>query len=51
MSTMYSPLNEDFMFEEMRQRTEALRRQRQDRSDIAARAGRRWWRRTAHRAG
>ena len=49
MSTMYSPLNEDYMFEEMKTRTDAMRRPR--REDIAARAGRRWWRRTAHRAG
>lgn len=46
---MYSPLNEEFMFEEMKQRADAIRRPR--REEIAARTGRRWWRRTAHRAG
>ena len=46
---MYSPLNEEFMFEEMKNRTDAIRRPA--RQDIAARTGRRWWRRTAHRAG
>jgi hypothetical protein len=49
MSQMYSPLNEDFMFEEMKTRTDVMRRARKE--DIAARAGRRWWRRAAHRAG
>jgi hypothetical protein len=49
MSTMYSPLNEDYMFEEMKNRTDGMRRPH--REDIAARAGRRWWRRAAHRAG
>ena len=50
---MYSPLNEDYMFQEMKNRTDGLRRPR--RQDAAARAGRRWWRRavsqSAHRAG
>ena len=46
---MYSPLNEDFMFEEMKNRKESLLRPH--RENVAARAGRRWWRRTAHRAG
>jgi hypothetical protein len=49
MTMMYSPLNEEFMFEEMKQRADAIRRPR--REEIAARTGRRWWRRTAHRAG
>ena len=49
MSQMYSPLNEDYMFQEMKNRTDSLRRPH--REDIAARAGRRWWRRAAHRAG
>ena len=49
MSTMYSPLNEDYMFQEMKNRTESLLRPH--REDIAARAGRRFWRRAAHRAG
>jgi hypothetical protein len=53
MSTMYSPLNEDFMFQEMKERTDSLRRP--VRADIAVRAGRRWWRRShqqsARRAG
>ena len=49
MSTMYSPLNEDFMFEEMKTRGNAIRQPH--REDIAVRAGRRWWRRTTHRAG
>jgi hypothetical protein len=49
MTVMYSPLNEDFMFEEMKNRKESLLRPHRD--DIAVRAGRRWWRRTAHRAG
>jgi hypothetical protein len=48
MSTMYSPLNEDYMFEEMKNRREAMHRPL--REDIAARAGRRWWRRATHRA-
>jgi hypothetical protein len=43
---MYSPLNEDFMFQEMKNRADALRAP--IREDIAARAGRRWWRRAAH---
>lgn len=50
---MYSPLNEDYMFQEMKKRTDELIRPR--RADAAARAGRRWWRRagnqSAHRAG
>ncbi len=50
---MYSPLNEDYMFEEMKNRTDRLRRPY--RKDVAARAGRRWWRRavsqSGHRAG
>ena len=46
---MYSPLNEDFMFEEMKTRTDGMRRVRKE--DVAARAGRRFWRRAAHRAG
>jgi hypothetical protein len=46
---MYSPLNEDLMFQEMKNRTESLIRPR--REDIAVRAGRRWWRRATHRAG
>jgi len=46
---MYSPLNEDFMFEEMKTRGNAIRQPH--REDIAVRAGRRWWRRTTHRAG
>ena len=46
---MYSPLNEDFMFEEMKNRTDGMIR-RARKEDIAARAGRRWWRRAAHRA-
>lgn len=46
---MYSPLNEDLMFQEMKNRTERLVRPQQE--DIASRAGRRWWRRTSHRAG
>ena len=41
---MYSPLNEDFMFQEIKNRKEELSRPR--REDIAARVGRRWWRRT-----
>jgi hypothetical protein len=49
MTMMYSPLNEDFMFEEMKNRKESLLRPY--REDAAARAGRRWWRRTSHRAG
>ena len=49
MSTMYSPLNEDYMFQEMKNRTESLLRPH--RQDVAARAGRRWWRRATHRAG
>jgi hypothetical protein len=50
MSTMYSPLNEDYMFQEMKNRTESLLRP-VHREDVAARAGRRWWRRATHRAG
>ena len=46
---MYSPLNEDLMFQEMKDRTERLLRPQG--GDIAARAGRRWWRRATHRAG
>ena len=46
---MYSPLNEELMFQEMKNRADAIRRP--SRQDLAARAGRRWWRRTAHRAG
>ncbi len=46
---MYSPLNEDLMFQEMKNRSERLTRPYRD--DIAARAGRRWWRRATHRAG
>jgi hypothetical protein len=46
---MYNSLNEDFMFQEMKTRRDALRRP--TREDIAARAGRRWWRRATHRAG
>lgn len=46
---MYSPLNEDLMFQEMQNRKERLLRPQ--REDIAARAGRRWWRRATHRAG
>ena len=46
---MYSPLNEDYMFEEMKHRTDSLRRPR--REDIAARAGRRWWRRAGNQSG
>ena len=50
---MYSPLNEDYMFQEMKNRTDSLIRPH--RADIAARAGRRWWRRavkeSGHRAG
>lgn len=50
---MYSPLNEDYMFQEMRDRTTNLTRSRKP--EVAARAGRRWWRRGAdtgqHRAG
>jgi hypothetical protein len=49
MSHMYSPLNEDFLLQDMRNRREALIRPLRD--DAAARAGRRWWRRSAHRAG
>jgi hypothetical protein len=53
MSTMYSPLNEDLMFQEMKNRADRLIRPQQE--DIAARAGRRWWRRSSrhsgHRAG
>jgi hypothetical protein len=49
MTMMYSPLNEEYLFQEMKDRTDSLRRPR--REDIAARAGRRWWRRSAHRAG
>ncbi len=45
---MYSPLNEDYMFEEMKNRRDAL--SRPSREDIAARAGRRWWRRATHHA-
>ena len=47
---MYSPLNEEFMFDVMKQRADALRRP-YNREDAAARAGRRWWRRTAHQSG
>lgn len=47
---MYSPLNEDFMFQEMKTRTDAMVRRARTK-DVAARAGRRWWRRAAHRAG
>jgi hypothetical protein len=49
MSTMYSPLNEDYMFEEMKNRRDGMRRP--VRQDIAARAGRRWWRRTVNKSG
>ena len=46
---MYNPLNEDFMFQEMKTRTDACASARTE--DVAARAGRRWWRAAAHRAG
>ncbi len=46
---MYSPLNEDFMFQEMKNRTDAMRKPHRD--EVASRAGRRFWRRTTRRAG
>ena len=49
MSTMYSPLNEDYMFQEMKNRRDSLLRPH--REELAARAGRRWWRRASHSAG
>jgi hypothetical protein len=50
MNMMYSPLQQEYMLSEMkRRRAEAISRPRRD--EIAARTGRRWWRRTAHSAG
>ena len=45
---MYNALNEDYMFQEIKDRTEPVRAARQQ---AAARAGRRWWRKASHRAG
>lgn len=45
---MYSPLNEDLMFQDMADRRRELSAAR---GRAASRAGRRWWRHTAHRAG
>jgi hypothetical protein len=44
---MYGPLNEELMFEEMKNRKAILTRPY--REEIAAKAGRRWWRRAVHR--
>jgi hypothetical protein len=48
MNEMYNGLNEDYMFQEMKDRTQNMRAARQQ---VAARAGRRWWRKASHRAG
>ena len=45
---MYSPLNEYLVLQQNRDRTKDV--VRHNREDIAVRAGRRWWRRAAHRA-
>ncbi len=45
---MYNALNEDFLIQQSKDRVENMRVARQQ---TAARAGRRWWRRAAHRAG
>ena len=45
---MYSPLNEDYMFQEMKNRTDEL--MRPHREVKAARAGRRWWRRSVNQS-
>jgi hypothetical protein len=46
---MYSPLNEYLVLQQNRSRKDDV--VRHNREAIAARAGRRWWRRAAHRAG
>ena len=46
---MYSPLNEDFMFQAMKDRTDRLSRTATPRT--GERVNRRWWRVGARRAG
>jgi hypothetical protein len=48
MSDMYNALNEDYMFQESKDRAATMRANRQQ---VAARAGRRWWRKASHRTG
>jgi hypothetical protein len=52
MSDMYSPLNEDFMFQEMHDRVARMNAARgSDTKVTAARPNRRWWRKAARLAG
>lgn len=46
MSQMYGALSEEMLLQEMRERAEAMRAAR----NAEPPAGRRWWRRVAHRA-
>ena len=46
---MYSPLNEDLMFQDMHDRAARIRDARG--KDPAAWPNRRWWHKVAHRAG
>jgi hypothetical protein len=44
---MYNALNVDYMFQQMDERTAGMRTARQE---VAARVGRRWWRKATHHA-
>jgi hypothetical protein len=46
MTTMYNAMDEDLMFQDMRERADAMRAARAGSSD---RESRRWWRRSAQR--
>ncbi len=45
---MYDPLSEVYMLQQFNERRNSDRRPRQE---LAARAGRRWWRKASHRTG
>jgi len=48
MTEMYDPLSEVYMIQKMNENRNNMRRPNQD---LAARAGRRWWRKASHRTG
>ena len=45
---MYSPLNEDFMFQEMHDRDRVARASQQQAGHARTVPNRRWWRKAAH---